>query len=225
MNSPPPPFRRPSRAPDVGAPTDLRDWLALRDAGLTRTAAAAVTWRNGLAGFVTLLMSVLVLKGADLADLAQPNRFVAIGGLLGGATLAIVGLWRTLAAEAPAEGQASYDGVVSRYGSIAAYLQSVASDSQVKLRQARRCVAAALALLLVGVGAWWLAPQATSAGKARITWHDGGTNRTACGDLVASTPNTIALKANSATDPLLLPSSSVVSIDLVSSCGSGSKPK
>lgn len=213
-----PAFRKPAKAPSTATAADLHDWLALRDAGLTRTTATATAWRNGLAGFVTLLTSVLVLKGADLSAVAQPYRSLSIVGLLGGTTLAIVGLWCALTAEAPVEGRASRGAVVERHGSVAAYLQDVALASQNKLRLARRFVAAALILLLVGLASWWVGLGESASSTVRIMWVDHSVNRTDCGSLIDSLPQEIGLKTNSAADPLILAPASIVSIKVVPSC-------
>lgn len=207
-----------AEAPSASTAADLKHWLALRDEGLTRTKAAAMAWRNGLAGFITLLTSVLVLKGADLSAVAQPYRSVTIVCLLGGATLAIIGLWCALAAEAPAEGRASLQAVVKKHKSVPAYLQDVAFASQKKLRLARRFVAGALILLLGGLAFWWVGPAESSLSKVRITWVDNSVSRTDCGSLIPSLPNEIGLKTNSATDPHILAPASIVSIVVVASC-------
>jgi hypothetical protein len=213
-----PPFRKPAKAPSAATAADLNEWLELRDAGLARTTAKATVWRNGLAGFVTLLTSVLVLKGSDLTALAQPYRSMTIVGLLGGTALAIIGLWFALAAEAPAEGRASREAVIEKYGSVASYLQWVALASQKKLRLARRYVAAALILLLVGFASWWTGPGESSSTKVRVRWVENSVNRTDCGTLIDSLPREIGLTTSSDVDPLIIPSASIVSIVVVPSC-------
>lgn len=214
----PPAFRKPAKAPSAATAADLKDWLALRDEAITRTKASATAWRNGLAGFVTLLTSVLVLKGADLSTVAQPFRWLTILGLLGGATLAIIGLWCALTAEAPAEDRASLQAVVKEHGSVAGFLQDVALASQKRLKFARRFVAAALILIMVGLTFWWVGLAEPSSSKVRITWENSSVKQTDCGTLVPSLPNEIGLKTNSAADPLVLTPASIVSIVSVGSC-------
>lgn len=213
-----PTFRKPAKGPPTATAANLKDWLGLRDAGLTRTMATATAWRNGLAGFVTLLTSVLVLKGADLSAVTQPYRSVTIVGLLGGTTLALIGLWYALAAEAPAEGQASLKAVVKRHRTVAAYLQAVALASQKKLRRARRFVAVALVLLLVGLASWWLGLGEPPSSKVRISWVDDTVNRTDCGTLIDSLSHQIGLKTSSTADPVIFAPASIVSIVAVPSC-------
>lgn len=211
-------FRLPDEAPTSTTAADRADWLALRDAGLTRTIATATAWRNGLAGFVTLLTSALVLKGGDLSGVVQPYRFLTTFGLLSGTILAIIGLWRALAAEAPVEGQASLTAVVKKHGSVAGYLQAVALASQKQLSFARRLLAAALVMLLVGLASWWVSPQVSSLSKVSITWVDNSVKRTDCGILVASLPSEIALVNDLSDVPLIFRPDSIVSIVLVQSC-------
>lgn len=211
-------FRLPAEAPSIATAANHNDWTILRDEGLTRAMASAAVWRNGLAGFVTLLTSVLVLKGADLGVLAQPYRSITIVGLLGGTTLAIIGLWYALVAEAPSEGRASFGAVIKVHGSVAEYLQTVALASQNKLRRARGFVAAALFLLLVGLAFWWTGIGEPPSSKVQITWFDGSANRTDCGTPIDSLPQQIGLKTSSTADAMILAPASIVSIKVVPSC-------
>lgn len=217
-----PPFRKPVSAPTSTTASDLRAWQRLTEAGPSRAKEAAATWRNGLAGFVTLLTSALVLKGSDLADISGPLKWIAVFGCLGGTVLAIAGLWRALAAEAPAETQVSYTSVMSESGSVAVYEQKQALSSQNALKDARRLVFWALVALVVGVGSWWLAPKGGAPTKAKVSWSDDNTSppiaRHVCGELVASAPGEMAIRTNSGTDVTVLQISRVTEVTLTGSC-------
>lgn len=216
------PFRKPASAPASSTANDLRAWQRLTEAGPSRAKEAAATWRNGLAGFVTLLTSALVLKGSDLADISGFPKWTAVIGCLGGTVLAIAGLWRALAAEAPAEAQVSYASVISGSGSVAAYEQQQALSSQTALRGARRLVFWALVALVLGIGSWWLAPKDAAPHKAKVSWNDSSTSpatvRHTCGELIAAAPSLLAIQANSGTDATVLPIAAATEIALTSSC-------
>lgn len=217
-----PPFRKPDSAPSSSTASDLRAWQRLTEAGPSRAKEAAATWRNGLAGFVTLLTSALVLKGSDLADISGTPKWIAVVGCLGGTVLAIAGLWRALAAEAPAEAQVSYTSVMSESGSVAVYEQKQALSSQNALKDARRLVFWALVALVVGIGSWWLAPVGDAPSKIKVSWSDDSTSRPTmrhvCGDLVVAAPGQLAIRANLATDVTVLEISKVTAITLTGSC-------
>jgi len=211
-------FKLPAEAPKTGVSSDLGAWAKLADDAPKRAAAAAVTWRTGLAGFVTLLLSVLVLKGADVGDIGGPYRWIAIVSLACGAALAIVGLWKALSAEAPPETTGDYDRVIGTHHSVAEYLQAVAEGSWAKLRHARLFVGLSLAAILVGIIAWWAAPLPPKQGKVSITWQTSGGQRTDCGSLVAAEARAVGLQANDATDVVTVKTSDIVRMKQVAIC-------
>ncbi|BBY46919.1 hypothetical protein MARA_03490 (plasmid) [Mycolicibacterium arabiense] len=79
----------------------MEQWDALVDSSIERATATAEKWRTGLAAFVTVVTSVLLLKGPDAQKIALRNLAVVIP-LVAGAGLMILGLWRALEASAPA---------------------------------------------------------------------------------------------------------------------------
>lgn len=214
----PPDFIKPTDAPRAGVSGDLQAWQKLTNEGPERARAAAATWRNGLAGFVTLLLSVLVLKGTDVGDVAEPYRWIAIGGLVLGAILAVVGLWKALSAEAPLESKGDYGAVVDQHNSVAEFLQTVAAHSWRKLDLARFFVGLSLASILVGILGWWVAPATSIEGKVSITWQAQDGPRTDCGSLVAAAPRTVALRANGGSDVVVVNASAIVEVKQVAAC-------
>jgi hypothetical protein len=214
----PPDFIKPTEAPKAGVSRDLQAWQKLTNEGPESASAASATWRNGLAGFVTLLLSVLVLKGTDVGDVAEPYRWIAIVGLVLGALLAIVGLWKALSAEAPLETNGNFDALVRRHNSVAEYLQTVAAQSWKKLDQARFFIGLSLASILVGIIAWWVAPSTSTEGKVSITWHAHNGSRTDCGSLVPAAPRTVAVQANGRSDVVAVPASDIVEMKQVAAC-------
>ena len=212
--------RLPAQAPSPDVWDSLVRWRALDEAALERARKSAQTWRNGLAGFVTLLLSVLVLKGSDLAETPDPYRWIAIVGCIGGTTLAIAGLWFALGAEAPAESEVDLSVLLATYRSVARYEQSIARRAQERLVWARRLVIAALAALIIGIAAWWSAPAATPATTAvQVEWLQGGETQQVCGMLLPTGDRQILVRPNGSTDPVVIPMRQVVSVTQVGSCG------
>lgn len=216
----PPSFIKPTAPPQVGISADLQAWQKLTEEAPQRALTAASTWRNGLAGFVTLLLSVLVLKGTDVGGLADPYRWIAIVGLVLGAALAIVGLWRALSAEAPLESTGDFATVLREHTSVAEYQQAVAAHGWRRLAQARFFVGLSLASILVGIIGWWSAPPTPTERMLSITWQAAHGPRTDCGSLVASLPRTVALRVNSGSDAVIVSASEILEVELVASCTS-----
>lgn len=211
-------FKLPAEPPKTGVFSDLDAWAKLADNAPKRAAAAAATWRTGLAGFVTLLLSVLVLKGADVGDIDAPYRWIAIASLGFGAALAIIGLWQALTAEAPPETTGDYNRVIGTHQSVAEYQQAVAQGSWAKLRNARVLVGLSLVAILVGIVAWWAAPSTPKLGKVAITWNTSSGPRTDCGSLVVAEAGVVGLQANDASDVVTVKTSSIVQMKQVATC-------
>jgi len=96
-----PPARRPAAPP---SPSDLKErdrYATLTSESLVTVRASAQTWRNGLAAFITLVTTGVVIEGRDnTAGLTAGWRIVVTALIAGGLALAVVGLWQALAAEA-----------------------------------------------------------------------------------------------------------------------------
>ena len=211
--------RLPQEAPPSEAWSSLVRWRTLDREGFQRAQKSAQTWRNGLAGFVTLLLSVLVLKGSDLSETPEPFRWIAIAGCIGGTILAIWGLWLALDAEAPAESEVELATLLADHGSVAHYEQAMAKRAQDRLRFARKLVMGALALLIVGIGAWWMAPARTTvASQVQVEWATSGTSQRVCGTLLPTGDRHVVVQANSGTDPVTIPTRQIVSITQVDTC-------
>jgi hypothetical protein len=143
--------------------------LAERDrfAKLTATSADSVrgsaqAWRTGLAAFITLVTTGVVIKGRDttmgLSDGWRASITVLVAG---GLLLAVAGLWQALAAEAGTDpSRQTLQGIRKKHGTLAAYEVHMADKAARRLQWGRRTVAAAVVLLLAGIAVAWWAPGA-----------------------------------------------------------------
>ncbi|MEI7031867.1 hypothetical protein [Streptomyces pratensis] len=155
--------RLPERPPTQ---TDLADrdrFQALVRESLPSVRASAEAWRNGLAAFVTLIGTAVVIKGrtttVDLPPLWRLAVTVLIGG---GLALAVTGLWHALAAQSGTKPLAVTLADIQReYGSVDAFELATAIRAARRLTLARRAVALALACLFIGTALTWWAPGAS----------------------------------------------------------------
>lgn len=157
--------RLPARGPSVADLAERERFRQLAEESLPSVRASAEAWRNGLAAFITLATTAVVIKGrsttADLPAWWRAAITVPIGLGLG---LLVAGLWQALAAQAGAAPEAlTLDQIHARYGSIQSFHVSTAARAAGPLALARRLVAVALALLLVGVTLTWWAPTTAGA--------------------------------------------------------------
>jgi hypothetical protein len=217
-----PRYRRPTQAPDDVAFDNLNRWARLTAASAATATSTAQTWRNGLAGFVTLLMSVLILQGSDVADLGSPWRYVVTAAIGLGAVASVVGLWLALRAEAPPLMSRALDRVIADHGSVAAYERSVQTASARSLAWAKGWVMTALVAILAGTMTWWLAPvnDAGPDAKAFVSarWIDGNTTMSACGASLPAPDGELQLQIEGADTPVRVQLTSVQSVRAVAAC-------
>ncbi|GGN99368.1 hypothetical protein [Nocardia rhizosphaerihabitans] len=214
-------FRKPAKGPSPSAADDIADWDALVVGSLDRATATAEKWRTGLAGFVTIVTSVLLLKGPDSQKIERPWNFLVIGLLVIGAGLLVGGLWHALSASAPRSRSQNYSDIVDRYGTVRAYSIAVANSIYTSLERAKLLVIAALAVFGMGIVAWWLVPQTTEKPKTTVvsvTTPNGGTT---CGILVDSGSGDVTIRPDGSPTSTSVPLREVTSVKLVERCGAG----
>jgi hypothetical protein len=210
--------RLPERAP---TPADLAErdrFQKLVAESLPSVRASAETWRNGLAAFITLVTTAVVLKGrSTTADLTTGWR-VAITILIGvGLGLAVVGLWQALAAQAGARPETlTLTDIHARYGSIQAHQVAMALRAAQRLTVARYAVAAALASLLAGIALTWWAPAAPPNPPAYLRVGHG--QQTTCGVLSAASNGQLQVTPAGRTAPTTIDLTEVTSLAVVARC-------
>ncbi|MDR1443074.1 MAG: hypothetical protein LBJ02_11990 [Bifidobacteriaceae bacterium] len=152
-------YRKPAAPPGPQVLLNIEEWTDLVDTSLERVTSSAQRWQTGLAGFIGVITTVLLLEGGRAPDLRPPWRYIILGLLLGAVLLGIVGLWKALEAAAPSHSAVTYDAVVAKYVTIRAYKIAAANAAIARLRSAKRLVAAACVLLIIAIALWWLAPR------------------------------------------------------------------
>lgn len=187
-----PRFELPAEASRVASHRALDDWDELVGTSLDRAQASAEAWRNGLAGFVTILTSVLILKGPESAASMTLGWRISVGAmLLLGATVAIAALWQALSAASPRlTVSKSFDDVVSDWGSVAAYKVGRAGQILSRIESAKALMLCSLALLGAGYAVWWMAPEPTT-----VVAIETGT-KDFCGELVSSGAGRLVLDSH-----------------------------
>ena len=212
---PKPRYRRPAGPPTSQDVEDIREWNELLDRSVTEVQASAQKWRDGLAALVTLLTGGLVLTGpASTQTLPDKWRFVVVSAVGLGVAAACVGLWMALRASAGAPGLVQLRELTAGGRSVRSYRVSRAVNAACWLRRARRAVAVALALLLIGILAWWSAPSKDPAPLVRIT-TDG---QPVCGKLSSADHQVLVVKVEGERDPTSVPFTTVRNLHIVSSC-------
>ncbi len=218
-DAPPPRYREPKDAPSPFLIANLRAWQAMTTSTTARTEATAKVWRNGLAGFVTLVLSALVLKGPDISSIATPYKWFVIGLFVLGICAAVFGLWCALRAEAPQQALLEFGKLMDEHGSMAEYDQDLASSSTTMLNRARTGVVVALVALILGATVWWSSPPASSdTQKLLITTAGDVGNRQLCGESVEAPDGHVLIKVNDATPPVAVALANIRSLELVPTC-------
>ncbi|MEU4711184.1 hypothetical protein AB0G00_32645 [Nocardia salmonicida] len=214
-------FRKPAKAPSPSATRDIAEWDTLVAGSLDRATATAEKWRTGLAGFVTIVTSVLLLKGPDSQKIERPWNFLVIGLFVIGAGLLVGGLWHALSASAPQSRSQNYSDIVERYGTVRAYSIAVANSIYTSLERAKLLVISALAVFGMGIVAWWLVPQTAEKPKpavVSVTTSNGGST---CGVLVNSGSGEVTIQPEGSPASTVAPLREVTSLKLIDQCGAG----
>ena len=208
----------PSVRPRPISAADRKAFEALVNDALPAVRSMVVAWRTGLTGLITLVTTGVVLTGRTATkDLAVPWRVAVTLAIGGGLALAIVGLWHALAAEVGARTRLqSLQDIRARYASVQAYQVGLAAAASRRLRTARSLVAAALALLGVGVVlTWWAPPVPTNPPAYLTVTHPGGT---VCGILASADGGVLLVRIAGAHDPVAIPLATLTNLALTPAC-------
>lgn len=213
--------------PRLPAAAPTREDLAERDrfdalvtASLPAVRSSAETWRNGLAAFITLVTTGVMIKGRDTtADMTTGWR-VAITVLVATGVLAAVGgLWCALVAQAGGRPRTvTLRGLHSRHGSVRAYEVVTARKAAAWLQFARYFVGAAILALLTGITLTWWAPKAPARPPAYIQVTEG--TRTTCGELSSGDGGQLEIRVRNRSRPVTIPLSKAADVEVIASCPS-----
>lgn len=184
-------FQQPTQPSSSDALKNIDDWEKLVSTSLERAQASAEVWRNGLAGFVTILTSVLILKGPEAASSMTFCWRVGVSALfLLGAAAAIAALWQALSAASPKLTiRESVDDVTNEWGSVEAFKVGTAGDVLARLSLAKGLMLVALGLLGAGYIMWWSAP----APETSISISVSTEGDEVCGTLLTSADGQLAV--------------------------------
>lgn len=210
--------RKPQHPPSA---TDLAErdrFAALAQSSLTTVKSGAEAWRNGLAAFITLVTTGVVIKGRDTTANLDPEWRVAVTLFIGlGLALSLLGLWQALSAQAGTkEGVITLEDIHRRHASVTAYHVALAKTAARRLARARILVAIALVSLLLGIVATWWAPDGTARPPAYLkVTHVGGVT---CGELRSADGGTVRLEVAGAHDAAAIGVGTISNMAVVTAC-------
>ena len=216
--SPMPQARKPGRAPSK-ADLDERDRFAKLTAGSMDTVrGSAQAWRTGLAAFITLVTTGVIIKGpGSIVGLAISWRVAITVLIAGGLLLAVVGLWLALAAEAGTDPKKqTLQDIRAAHGTLTAYEVYLAAKSADRLQWGRRVVAAAVLLLLAGIGVTWWAPAATPSVSGYVAVTHG--HAITCGTLQKAGVGQLILSVDGSHNPVVIPFGQITSLASATAC-------
>lgn len=210
--------RKPAEPPSLLSLAERDRWAKIADSSLTRIRVAAQTWRTGLTAFLTLVTTGVVIKGRDTtADLTTSWR-TAITVLIGaGLLLAVVGLWRALAAEAGTHPRpTTLQAIRAQHDTLTEYEVRLAARAATQLAWGQRAVAVAVLFLLTGLCLTWWAPTAPPTPPAHLTVDHADT--TTCGVLLAADGGQVRLAVAGTHDPVRIPVAAIKNLAIVTQC-------
>jgi hypothetical protein len=216
--SPIPRARKPAQAPSK-ADLDERDRFAKLTAGSVDTVrGSAQAWRTGLAAFITLVTTGVIIKGpSSIVGIATSWRVAVTVLIAGGLLLAVVGLWLALAAEAGTDPKKqTLQDIRAAYGTLIGYEVYLAAKSADRLQWGRRVVAAAVLLLLAGIGVTWWAPAAAPSVLDYIAVTHG--HVITCGTLQKAGAGKLVLSVDGNHNQVVIPFGQITSLTPATAC-------
>jgi hypothetical protein len=195
----------PATQHDLQAAQELEE---LRRTELSRVRAAAIAWRNGLAGLLAALAGFGIVKGrSDVSDLAASWAH-AVGVLLLAALL--VGAAGALSLIRASTGLPRLvDAQNLRSRGHADHIEAIASAKA--LRRGIGFTLTCAALLVTAVGATWYGP-----GRLPATLRISTPSGTVCGTVVRLDNGTLTI--NTADGPVVLPPGQSITVRPTSTC-------
>ncbi|HEY8044963.1 MAG TPA: hypothetical protein VIF35_11905 [Streptosporangiaceae bacterium] len=218
MAANPPPPRLPASAPTASDLAERDRYATVTAGSLDAVRASAAAWRNGLAAFLTLVTTGVIIKGRDTAGGLAPGWRAVITILIGGGlALAIVGLWQALGAEAGTNVKPEdLDDIRRENKTLDVYLLGLARGAARKLQWGRYTVAAALICLLAGIIVTWWAPAQPAAPPAYLRVARGSV--ITCGTPRGTSHGVVRLSPPGGQPPVTIPLAQITGITVTASC-------
>jgi hypothetical protein len=216
--SPAPRARKPALAPTKTDLDERNRHAKLAMGSIDTVRASAQTWRTGLAAFITLVTTGVIIKGPETTNsLAVGWRAVITVLIGGGLLLALVGLWQALAAEAGTDPKKqTLQDIRAAHDTLTAYEVYLAAQAADRLQWGRRAVGVAVLFLLVGIGITWCAPTAAPSSPVYVMVVHG--HAITCGIPQPAAAGQLGLTVNSGRDPVLIPFTQITSLALATAC-------
>jgi hypothetical protein len=210
--------RKPKSGPSKAQLAERDRFAQLTATSLESVRVTAQTWRNGLAGFITLVTTGVIIKGRDTTSNLTTGGRVTVTVLVGaGLALAVAGLWLALTAEAGLDTRTrDLHGIRQEHLTLRNYEVAVAERRARMLGIGRWVVAGALACLLGGVAAAWWAPAEATSPPAYVRVSVGST--VSCGELTSADGGNLVIKVAGRREPAVIPVGQVTNLTVTASC-------
>jgi hypothetical protein len=179
---------------------------------LERTRKAADNWRNGLAGLLALVSTIIFVKGRDTVEtMSTVWKWALVLVLIASVAFAAYAARQAMKAAFGEIGLVKSEEVAAAGGWIG-YQAKLAENAGGQLRSAQFRTGVALLLLIIGIVITWLAPSAPASPPAllNVTLQN---HASVCGELTTLSAGRIQLKGQSPID-----STQVTSAALVRKC-------
>jgi hypothetical protein len=208
----------PAEPPSPRLLAERDHWAEHANSSLSRVRGSAQTWRTGLAAFLTLVTTGVMIKGRDTtADLTTSWRTAITLLIGGGLLLAVIGLWRALAAEAGTHPRpATLQAIRDQHGTLTAHEVHLASRAARQLAWGKLAVAAAVLFLLAGLCLTWWAPTAPPTPPAYVSVEHADT--ITCGILLSADGGSLRLTVPGTHAPAVIPMGSITNLAVVTQC-------
>lgn len=207
----------PARAPSKVDLAERDRFAKLTAMSADSVRGSAQAWRTGLAAFITLVTTGVVIKGRDTTTGLSAGWRASITVLVaGGLLLAVAGLWQALAAEVGTDPKKqTLQGIRKDHGTLAAYEVYLAAQAARRLQWGRRTVAAAVVLVLAGIAvAWWAPDAAPSAGYVTVFQSHAST----CGTPRQGAAGQLSLLVPGSHTPITIPFSQINQLLATTTC-------
>jgi hypothetical protein len=216
--APGPRARKPERAPTLADLAERDRYATMATASAEAVRGSAKTWQTAITAFITLVTTGVIIKGRDsTADVTTGWRFAIVILAGAGLLLAVFALWQTVSAEAGTHpGIKSLPEIRESHGTLAAYQAYLTVQSARRLRVGISSAAAAMALLITGIVAIWLAPEIATQARAYIAVTSA--HSAACGTPLPSPAGELWLSVTNAQAPAEVPFSLISAISLATAC-------
>lgn len=192
-------------------------WEKVATSSAESVVNSAEKWRDGLAALVTLITGGLIIAGPDGFDMPTAWRIAATIITTVGIGCAAVGCFLALSVSAGRPSVADLPSIAAKYHSVQNFTAIQAAKKIKRVASVQALAIFAVAALVLGAGAWSMAPKLQTKPVTPKFSVDVGKS-TYCGDLVSADKGVIVLAVTGEKDHRVLPYKSVTNFHQTEKC-------